>query len=243
MFGGGSVTLGSDGTFHNDSGSCTFTTQESGTYVLSQGTLSFKISKYTGTHNGADQEVDLSSAKSRREFFQYTEDEKDEPLKTEFTLFPIKWGERTYLIYENDLGDFTNAINLGLEPRDSGPQLSYYGMFFLRKGDEEKPANGKPSLPPKWQALLLSQPIIATIVRVEAKEDAKEKVQVATIDKGSADGVKVGMKFIAKDQDPAFWSDDGIVLSVEATSAKVQVYDRLVGEVLTTKYVRKVRDE
>jgi hypothetical protein len=243
MFGGGSVTLGSDGTFHNDSGSCTFTTKESGTYVLSQGTLRFTISKYTGSHNGADHEVDLSNAKLRREFFQYPEDGKDEPLKTEFTLFPIKWGERIYLIYENDVADFTNAINLGLEPREPGPQLNYYGMFFLRKGDEEKPTNGKPSLPPKWQALLLSQPIIATIVRVEAKEGAKEKVQVATIDKGSAAGVKVGMKFIATDQEPAFWSDDGVVLSVEATSAKIQTYDRLVGESLTTKYVRKDRGQ
>jgi len=240
QFGGSSITLGSDGTFRNDSGSCTFTTQESGKYVFSNGVLRFTINKYTGKQNFDGKEVDLLDVKSRRKFFQYPADVKDDvPLKTEFVLYPIKWGERTYLIYEDDLANFTNAINLSLEPREPGLQLNYYGLFFLREGDEEKTAKGKPSLPSKWKDLLLGEPITATIVSVEAGEVGKE--QVATIDRGRADGVKIGMKFIASEQDPEFWSNNGIVLSVEAQSARVQVYHRLVGEILTTKFVRKDR--
>jgi hypothetical protein len=238
MFGGGSITLSADGTFQNDSGSCTFTTRESGTYVVSNSRIRFKVLKYTGTHND-DIEVDLWSDTARREFFQYGKEDPDPPLKTEFTMYPVKWGERLYLIYDNDLADFTNAINLNVEPRDPGPLQNFYGLFFLREGDEQKQVNGKPSLPSKYQDLLLTDPITATIVEIQAKPTGKEKEQLAIIDKGRLAGVKVGMKFITPGQDPAFWSKDGVVLSVEDTSAKIEIYNGVAGETLTTRLVRK----
>lgn len=236
-FGGSSIKLNADGTFQEDSGSCTFTTQQSGTYVYSDGTLKFKIAKYTGKQNYDAKEVDLFDAKLRRQFFGYPEDAKDEPMETEFALHPVTWGERIYLIYESDLDDFTDAINFGLEPRDFSPQDIYYGSFLLRDGDEEKKAKGVPALPTKFADRLLSKPITATIVSVETAG----KEQVATIDQGRLAGVKVGVRFVGKDQQPEPWSKEGVVLSVDDTSARVRASGRLVGEVLTTKAERKDR--
>lgn len=237
-FGGSSIKLREDGTFQLDSGSCTFTTQERGTYVFADGNLRFTILKYTGKQNGDGQEIDLFDNKSRAKFYGYAEEEgKDTPQKTEFVLYPVTWGERRYLIYESDLDDFTDAINFGLEPRDFSPQNTYYGSFLLRDGDEEKKTKGVPTLPSKYVDRLLSKPITATIVSVETVG----KEQVATIDQGRLAGVKVGMRFIPKEQQPEPWSKDGIVLSVDDTSARVRSSGRLIGEVLTTKPERKDR--
>jgi hypothetical protein len=236
-FGGSKFELRADGTYQEDSSSCTFTTQESGTYVYSDGKLSFKISKYTGRQNGDRKEVDLFDAKLRSEFFGSPNDGKDSPMKTEYVLYPIKWGERMYLIYESGLGEFTDAVNLGIEPRDDNQQYDYYGTFLLRDGDEAKKTKGVPSLPAQYKERLLAEPITATIVSVETVG----KEQFAIIDKGRLAGVKVGTKFLTKDEKPAPWSKGGIVLSVEDTSARLQVSEAVVGEVLTTKYERKDR--
>lgn len=241
MFGGGSITLNPDGSFEHDSGSCTTTTREVGTYSVAEGTIQFKILKYTGKNNDDEKEVDLFDAKSRREFFHYSEDEKDDSPKTEFPLNLVKWGDRTYLISETDLASFTAAINLGVEPGKEELSLTYYGDFFLREGDEEKNAAGKPSLPSKYQYLLLNEPINAMIVSIQAVDNEKESV--ATIDKGRLNGVKVGMSFISKDQDPDFCCKSAVVLSVQDTSAKIEAYYWLVGQAVTTKLVRKTGDQ
>src|SRR6185436_8375387 len=88
-FGGSKIELKADGTFQEDSSSCTFTTQESGSYVYSEEKLRFKISKYTGRQNSDGKEVDLFDSKLRREFFGYPEEPNEAPLNTEFVLFPI----------------------------------------------------------------------------------------------------------------------------------------------------------
>jgi len=78
QFGGSSITLGSDGTFRNDSGSCTFTTQESGKYVFSNGVLRFTIK--TGdvltilNHEESDAiVVDGSNVRYRNQVMSYNE--------------------------------------------------------------------------------------------------------------------------------------------------------------------------
>jgi len=237
MFGGASITLKADGSFENDSGSCTITTRKTGTYSISGETIRFKILKQLAKPNGDENWVDVSDAKSRREFFHYSDDEPDDLPASELVLRIVKWGERTYLISEDGLASFVHSINLGLEPRNGDPRFVYDGSFFLREGDEEKSATGKPLLPAKYLDLLLNEPITATIVSIEAKENEK----IATIDKGRLAGVKVGMDFIPGDQDPDFCCKYGTVISVEDTSARIDAYDGLVGEVLTTKLRRKSR--
>lgn len=234
-FGGSSITLKADGSYSDSSGTCTFTTEESGTYLLSEGVLRFKILKYTGKQNGSEQEVDLFDSQARREFFGYRDDEKVVPLKTDYALLPLKWGERIYLVDEKDLDNFTSAINFGLEPRSEMRSEPYYGSFYLRQGDEQKEVSGSPALPEKWLAFLLSKPVIATIVGIEG--DGQERV--ATINKGSRAGLKVGMKLIGKEEEPSPWSITEL-FSVEAKSAKMRVGpESKVGDKLTTKYERK----
>ncbi len=235
-FGGSSINLQADGTYSQDSGACTMATKESGQYLLSEGIVRFTILKYTGVQfSDQSKEIDLFNPEARKEFFGHRDDEKVEPLKNEFTLLPVKWGERVYLIDENDLRDFSNAINLGLEPRTDLRSEPYYGSFFLRESDLQKSVTGKPSLPAQWKTFLLSERVTAEIVRIETQA----KTQVATINRGSQDGLKVGMKLLVEGQEPSPWSTEGEILSVEKGTAKVQVGDAKVGDVLSSKYVSK----
>jgi hypothetical protein len=238
-YGGSSITLRADGSYSDNSGSCTLTTEESGTYLLTDGVLQFKILKFTGKQNGSEQEVDLFDPQARREFFGYRDDEKLEPLKTEYALLLLKWGERIYLVDEKDLGNFTSAINFGLEPRGELKSEPYYGSFYLREGDVQKEVTGRPSLPEKWLAFLLHKPVVATIVDIE--EDGQERI--ATIDKGSRAGLKAGMKLVGKDEEPSPWTITAL-FSVEAKSAKMRVGpEAKVGDKLSTKYERKDLDQ
>jgi len=233
-FGGSSINLQADGTYSRDSGACTMATKESGKYFLADGVIHFTILKYTGVQfSDESKEIDLLNPEARKEFFGYKDDEKVDPLKTEFSLLVVKWGERVYLIDESDLRDFSNAVNLGLEPRPELRSEPYYGSFFLREGDLQKNVSGKPSLPSEWQTFLLSKPVTAKIVSLEAQD----KTQVATINRGSQDGLKVGMRLLVKKQVPFLWSSGGEILSVEKRTAKVQVQDLKVGDILSSKYV------
>jgi hypothetical protein len=233
-FGGSSINLQADGTYSQESGACTMSTKESGTYFLSDGVVRFTILKYTGVQfSDESKEIDLLNPEARKEFFGYRDDEKVEPLKTEFTLLPVKWSERVYLIDESDLRDFSNAINLGLEPRTELSSEPYYGSFFLRESDLQKSVSGKPQLPAEWRTFLLSKPVTAKIVAIETQA----KTQIATINRGSQDGLKVGMKLLVKEQEPSLWSRVGEILSVEKRTAKVQVEDLKVGDILNSKYV------
>jgi hypothetical protein len=232
-FGGSSINLQADGTYSQDSGACTMATKRSGKYFLSDGIVRFTILKYTGVQfSDESKEIDLFNPEARKEFFGYGNDERVEPLTTEFSLVPVKWGERVYLIDDSDLRDFSNAINLGLEPRPELRSEPYYGSFFLREGDLQKSVTGKPSLPAEWQTFLLSKPVTAKIVAIETQD----KTQIATINRGSRDGLKVGMKLLVKEQEPSPWSRVGEILSVEKRTAKVQVDDLKVGDILSSKY-------
>lgn len=92
--------------------------------------------------------------------------------------------------------------------------------------------SGSPSLPEKWLALLLRKPVTATIVSIE--EDGQERV--ATIDKGSRAGLKVGMRLIGQNEEPSPWSVSELIV-VEEKSAKLRVGPASkVGEKLTTRY-------
>lgn len=77
-------------------------------------------------------------------------------------LIPVPWGQRRYLVPVDEVARFCSAVNSGGEPRNQR-----HGLFFLRDNDHEKPVTDQPTLPEKYQALLLAAPIIAEIVSVE----------------------------------------------------------------------------
>lgn len=232
-FGGSSITLKADGSYSADYGSCTYSTRESGRYVLSGGRLRFTILKLTGKSNGDGSEADLLDPMARRKFYNIPGDEKLEPVKTEYSLIPVKWEERIYLISENGMREFIDAVNLGLEPRPTLSSETFYGLFHLREGDEKKAVAGKPSLPDEWQSFILSEPVTGEVIALEEHD----QYQIATINRGSRDGLKAGMKLVSKEQEPSPWSEAGLILTVEEQSAKVKVFDLKIGDSLSSKYV------
>ena len=234
-YGGSTITLKADGTYVDDSGSCTFTTEESGTFVVANGSVRFKMLKYTGRQNGSEQSVDLFDGLARREFFGYRDSDPVWPLTTEYDMRTVKWGERIYLLDEKTLNDFAKAVNLGLEPRSDSRSEPYVGSFYLREGDDNKDVSGLPSLPAQWQSLLLKKPVTARIVSVYGDEQE----MIAIIDKGSRHGLKAGITLIRKDEQPGPWIS-AEVISVEERFARVRVTgDPKVGDKLTTKFERK----
>ena len=76
-------------------------------------------------------------------------------------LYIVRWGDRRYLIPTNNIIDFCNSVNSGLEPR-SRP----HGSHLLRIGDELKEVSGVPSIPSSFQSYLLKQPITVEIKKI-----------------------------------------------------------------------------
>lgn len=157
--------------------------------------------------------------------------------KTEYDMQVIKWGERIYLIKPSRLPKFAAAINLGVELRNRiFDDNNLTSFFYSRIGDENKPIKGKPELPNEWLSIILDSPIQATVV----KFDGKPVERTYTINKGSSDGLKVGMCFVGEnvklEYDNLLW-----VTSVEEHSAKLDnqssvfAPDYKVGDILTTK--------
>lgn len=115
-------------------------------------------------------------------------------LRQGLTIVP--WSERVYLIAEDELADFANAINLGVEPRyESG------GSFFLRDEDLMKLVSSRPSLPPAYAKLLLERPIDAKLISVGGRPPDPgcdpEHESVVVLDAGRRAGVLPGMEFVA----------------------------------------------
>lgn len=234
-FGSSSLTIEADGRYFIESGDCTREYFDSGSYVLVDGVLRLTILKQTAKRRGDDREINLLDPTERKEIFG---DDVTGEIERELRLLPVKWSDRIYLIYEKDLGDFANAINLNLEPRSELSSEPYFGQFYLRKGDEQKKVGGSPSLPEKWLAFLLRRPVTATIINIEG--DGQERT--ATVNKGSRDGLKVGMRLLAREERPSLWSGAEII-SVEETSARVRVDAELkAGDKLSTKYLSHSTD-
>ena len=118
------------------------------------------------------------------------------------SLLHVRWGERNYLLADEDLKPFVNAVNSGREPQKFC--IPRCGSFLLREGDDQKPVSGLPDLPAEYRRLLLDHPIVGRVVSVleseiEAEPDrsyAWRTTQVE-IDLGSDDDVWEGMELHA----------------------------------------------
>jgi hypothetical protein len=98
----------------------------------------------------------------------------------------VRWGERTYLVPSDELTDFCNLINQKLEPRNDA-----HGMVFLKDGDWNRKATGKPGVPAPFISFLLAKPVRAIIVSSDGSR--------GTIDAGRRDGLRVGMVLTLQD--------------------------------------------
>ncbi len=105
---------------------------------------------------------------------------------------PVRWGERRYLIPEKDLAKFVAEINQGFEPRNE-----IHGSFALAVGDEKKPADGLPSLPPQFLERIRSVAVIAGVSKIEHLSDRPGRnmclrMYRVTLDKGGLQGLQLG---------------------------------------------------
>jgi len=232
QFGGSEISLNERGIFQKQSSDCTEYYLESGTFTISDGVIVFRRLKVTKNHHGED--------KSKATIlFDRTGAKRSDSVSSDeiFVLKPVKWAGRIYLIPPSELDRFTDAINLGLEPRQGLITRDYFGDFYLRTGDEAKEVSGKPGLPERPLSLLLSSPVTATIVNIEGTGEDR----IATIDKGSKDGLRVGLSMVSVHVD-MFDQRRLIIVSVEEKTAKVKIHEDIVfGEQLTTRYGHRLQ--
>jgi hypothetical protein len=202
------ITLNKDGTYFalyssdwcevnpEDSKDCLNYYKESGNFSIAGNTLKFNILKY-------------------RRFDPEGKLKDSPPQNYEFLI--IKWSERFYLIHKDSLKEFANAVNMKLEPRKS-PFALRYNYFYLRREGIEKAVNDLPDLPGGWNDFLLKKPVKAIILKVENQNDNK----IAVINKGSKDGLKVGMHVVT-----GFSPDGSEIISVKKSSATVKLKNDL----------------
>ena len=238
-FGGGSLTLDAGGRFSEGAGSDDGTKiSTSGTYTLSDGRLNFTIVKHTGNRG---RELNLLDPKDRKEMFG---DSGGEKIEKEFEMLPIEWSGRIYLLYETDLKNFADAVNLGIEPRTTLTSNRYsspwYGSFYLRSGDEQKKVAGNPRLPEQWLSYLLNKPVTAKVIRIEEiKKFQLTTTFTATINKGSREGLKVGMRLLTEGEIPSPW-DGTEVISVAEKTARIRTNlvrsELKVGDKINSRY-------
>ena len=207
-FGFNSLTLKSDLTYEMESSDCTTQIREYGTYFLDSGVLQFSES---------------SSAN----------DSSENKSENTFKLLPINWGDRIYLLPDGYLELFCNAINFGVEPRSDLFSSPYAGGFYIRNGDERKSVGGLlPDIPSKYKVLLLEKPVGGRVFKKEYKDGR----YIVTINKGSKDGLKVGIQLIGENH-TSFVLVGFDVISVEKNSSLVVIDDKVkVGDKLSSKF-------
>ena len=244
-FGLDSLTLDPSGSFSKRSSSDDGTqVSTAGNYLLSEGRLRFIIVKQIGKRGGEGKEFNLLDPQDIKEMFGNSIAGK---IEKEFKMLPIEWSGRIYLLYEEDLKNLANAINLGIEPRATlmshDHTSPWYGSFFLRRGDEQKKVTGNPPLPEPWLSLVLSKPVTATVISIEEiRKYQFGTTFTARINKGSRDGLKVGMRLLTKDEEPSPWGGTEVI-SVEEKTAQIQAHLALselkVGDKVSSRYKSK----
>ena len=231
QWGGAEIKLKPNGTFSSSSSSCTSVTTSSGPYSVTNNVLRLTTTKMWIRSFSDNKEHDLTKRKVRKEYL-----DTDEPFKPDTEVLQIvRWGPRIYLMHQKAFGAFIRAINLGFEPRQVDGYRAYYGIFYLREGDENKPIDGRPTLPKELLDNLLSTPVTATIVKFETAD----KRPVVTIDRGSEDGLREGMYLVTVRENSGSYLADyqpHLIISVEPTTAKVEIMEEVpLGAKLSTR--------
>lgn len=124
--------------------------------ISSNGRFLYKKCRYDAV---LDQASGMVSLKDGHLVLKPEEPRQAWPRGTSPVLVPVSWDQRLYLIPQNDLAGFSNEINRGIEPVSRGSM----GNYYLREGDWDRPATGKPDLPKEWKERLLDEPVIGVV--------------------------------------------------------------------------------
>jgi hypothetical protein len=132
-------------------------------------------------------------------------------------LIPVRWGNRLYLIAQDQKARFCNAINQGDEPRKS-----IRGFFYVRHSHDGQinATSGKPGVPEDWEPLLLKKPLDSKVLKV--LEDGR-----ATLDCGTDAGVWKGMELSV--EIPSFGEPEFVRAEVVEVDPKTCVVRRIFG--------------
>ena len=130
----------------------------------------------------------------------------------------IHWGAREYLVPEERMLAFANAINAGREPRTH----AIGAIFYPRSGDEGKASSGAPPLPGRWQEFLLSKPLAGTVTKVVQRETDTQR-PIVVINRGSNAGLREGMTLVAVNPRRPHFRADLTILSLQPESAQAEV--------------------
>jgi len=149
-------------------------------------------------------------------------------------LVPVRWGERHYLLWKDQLLDFVNAVNAGMEPCQ---EICF--QFFLKDGEQERVPPGVPQLPAPYRDYLLSRPITAKVIAVvQAKThrlgdgDAgmTERITRVVIDQGSRYGVRDWMTLYVDDGRASVWGIRAVIRSIKESSSEIDLIQDIADE-------------
>lgn len=248
-FGGQSFTLKEGGRYESVSGGCTHVTLSEGTYTYEGGVVSIVVtSRKERQHDQSDEEaVEVKPSEDGEDEEEADKKEEEETAAGDgddaWRLFPVRWGARLYIISEEEMRDFCNAVNAGVEPRlgadDADYHVSFYGAylgaFYLRDGDEKKDVSGLPEVPHAFREHLLEKPIEGEVVSVDAEGNA-------AVSLAREGGLREGMRLFVQRDPPAHWTEYSInntllVMSVQGATATVNVGNRArAGDKVSTKF-------
>jgi hypothetical protein len=123
-------------------------------------------------------------------------------------LVPVRWGSRRYLIRADEMEEFVDHVNSGLQPEYGRMQI-----FFIRAADQNSIVTGFPDLPEPARSLLRLAPLDAEIKAVGSGRVFSEKITESMtltdrwnevlLSAGRRQGVRIGHVFHprGKDQD------------------------------------------
>lgn len=143
--------------------------------------------------------------------------------------FPLKWGERLYMLPKKEIVKFCNAVNSYEEPRKR-----VHGSFLLRRDDWEKPVESGPDLPEKYRPYLLAEPVDAKIVSVEETHNfGGRKRSRVIVDKGKNDGLLPGMELHVLKPDSIY--EEVFLIKTDETQSEGWIFHEMPQSLFSSK--------
>ena len=184
------------------------TLRETGEFVFSWEGCTGPIASATGVYTADDLTVRLTPHES-----SFRQDIRTFSSR----LLRVRWGPRDYLIPEERMLEFANAVNAGIEPRTPG-----FGLFYLRNAGTAPLVGGLPDLPAVWRPYLLPAPLRGRVTRVLQRE-TRHLRPIVVIDAGSSAGLRPGMTLFAFNPRRPSFGAYLVITSVSENTAEVRV--------------------